>query len=746
MLARAGVVGGYLIAFAVTLASFVVVWFNHPGLLQIGRDADLSLWLNKAYFDWARPLDVTAMNPLQGMTSMLVALNPYLNPSVWVFHTDLAPVSKQVISFVVLFLEVTASTFVLGVALGFSGAFALVASLWLAFLLFPPFNFVFGLQGWLATNQLYGHTLALSNLLLVAFIQVGSGAGGKPTFVRRLARNWLLASCVLLLVLLIVLAAPFYNGGMLIGSFLLASVIFLSSTSLQQMLWRLAAGIYVAACCAALHFVAFFAGTKAYSARFSGPARSLLDIHWPAAFSPDLIAGARNGLCAWGLLCDRLSHWPLALTGSYWLQLSIVLGGIAVAIRMPAPLARVGALFSALWSVLLIVWIGANLGINGTFAFAPLYFYLMMYPFWAFFSLYAGLTLVEVIAVRVGARFPSSHPLWIPGTLCAAALALLPLFHAKPSAVFDPRSPQAHAATPIVETLAREISLRPGQAYRGSVATLLGAPDSPLRRQLLDDGQRPLKPDDFEDFLRKVAADTGNSHDLLDLWWHDIPTLSEYGQGLSKPLMFYIAHVLNAPTDGQYSNFGLPRLANIDVLRAMGVRFIVTDLTLPGDRARVTRAVRLKGGVDLILYELPDPNVAGFSPVKLARPISPPDLLQRISANPRLFESEAFAGSGAGSLLAPIQSSQIVFEKGAVHVTARSPATSALLLPVQFSHCFRLDGGRSAGVTLQRANLIHSLLLFSGELDVRLKWEFSFWRNSDCRWRDGEDARAMGLP
>ena len=86
----------------------------------------------------------------------------------------------------------------------------------------------------------------------------------------------------------------------------------------------------------------------------------------------------------------------------------------------------------------------------------------------------------------------------------------------------------------------------------------------------------------------------------------------------------------------------------------------------------------------------------------------------------------------------------MIFERGAVHVTASSPGTSALLLPVQFSHCFRLEPAQ--GVRMLRANLIHTLLIFSGELDVRLKWEFSFWRNSNCRWEDAEDARTLGLP
>jgi hypothetical protein len=65
---------------------------------------------------------------------------------------------------------------------------------------------------------------------------------------------------------------------------------------------------------------------------------------------------------------------------------------------------------------------------------------------------------------------------------------------------------------------------------------------------------------------------------------------------------------------------------------------------------------------------------------------------------------------------------------------------------VQFSHCFRLTGERTDGVRVLRANLLHTLVLFSGELDVRLKWEFSFWRNGDCRMRDAEDARVLGMP
>ena len=735
---------GYLAAYLVALLSLTAIWFRYSDFLYIGRDADLSLWLGKAYVNWARPLDVTAMNPFQGMTSMLMAINPWFNPAAWIFQTDVPEIAKQVVSFIIYFTEVTLSTFALGMALGFAPWFAFAGSLWLVVLLFPPLNFVFGLLGWLATNPLYGHTITLSNLLLVALINIGAERHAKRSFGYRLAFNWLLATCIFFLILLSVLAAPFYNGGMLLGSLLLAGVIFFSSTSSQQLLWRLAAGIYVLGCCAALHFPEFFAGARDYSARFSGPAGFLPAFHWSTEFDPDLIARARDELCAWGLLCDRLTQWPLALTGSRWLQVAIILGGIVVAIRTQPPLARIGALFSVLWTVLMLVWIGASLGIIAALPLSPLYVYLMMYPFWALFSLYVGVTVLEISAAALPARIQSAATLRVLAAICLVPLAFV-AFHAGRAALFKQRGPQLRVHSPITEILEREISLRPGQAFRGSVATLLGSPGSALRQRLLESAGRPLQAGEFEKFLQRLALDTGSSHDLLDLWWRDIPTLSEYGQGLSKPLMFYISNVLNAPQDAQDLNFAFPRLANIDVLRAMGVRFAITDLALPAP-ASLARTVPLKDGIDLHLYELPHPNIAGFSPLKVSGEISPAELSERIRANPALLESEAFANAAATTRqLVPVQRSHMIFERGAVHVTAASAGTSALLLPVQFSHCFRLLPEQADGIQVLRANLIHTLILFTGDLDTRLKWEFSFWRNSDCRLRDAEDVRKLGL-
>src|SRR5262249_61796795 len=100
----------YPAAYIIVLLSFTLIWFRHFPFLYIGRDAALSLWLGKAYLDLAHPFDITAMNPLQGMTSMLMAINPYFNPAGWIFQTGISEISKEVVSFIVYFIKANVST------------------------------------------------------------------------------------------------------------------------------------------------------------------------------------------------------------------------------------------------------------------------------------------------------------------------------------------------------------------------------------------------------------------------------------------------------------------------------------------------------------------------------------------------------------------------------------------------------------------------------------------------------------
>jgi hypothetical protein len=168
------------------------------------------------------------------MSSMLLAANTYFDPASWVLQSSLPEVPKRALSLAGYFLEITATSYALGVTLGFSRTFAFVGTLWLAVLLFSPFNYVLGLHGHLGSMPIYGHTLALSNLVLIAFSRIGATHQEGASLARRLTVNWLLASAILLLVLLAVLAYPFFNAAMLIGTFLLAGVLLVASRARRR--------------------------------------------------------------------------------------------------------------------------------------------------------------------------------------------------------------------------------------------------------------------------------------------------------------------------------------------------------------------------------------------------------------------------------------------------------------------------------------------------------------------------------
>jgi hypothetical protein len=219
----------YIAAYVAVLLSCTRIWSADPTLLYVGRDADFSIWLASAYLDWARPFGVTALNPFQGMGSMLMPMNPHFNPGAWIFQSDLGLSTKFVVSMAVYFVEVTVSCFVLGITLGFSRAFSFAAALWLVVLFLPPFNFVFGLQGIVATSPQWANTLALCNLILTLFILIGNHNWSARGSAYSCAINAALATGVVVLALVCLLTAPFYGAATMSGLVLLCAVVLLAS-------------------------------------------------------------------------------------------------------------------------------------------------------------------------------------------------------------------------------------------------------------------------------------------------------------------------------------------------------------------------------------------------------------------------------------------------------------------------------------------------------------------------------------
>jgi hypothetical protein len=751
----------YIAAYVAVLLSCTRIWSADPTLLYVGRDADFSIWLASAYLDWARPFGVTALNPFQGMGSMLMPMNPHFNPGAWIFQSDLGLSTKFVVSMAVYFVEVTVSCFVLGITLGFSRAFSFAAALWLVVLFLPPFNFVFGLQGIVATSPQWANTLALCNLILTLFILIGNHNWSARGLAYSCAINAALATGVVVLALVCLLTAPFYGAATMSGLVLLCAVVLLASSSAWQAFWRVAAGLYAVAICYALGILEFFAASKSLTARFAKGGSdeiSLPQIHWPTEFSSATLVSAQDWLCQAAVVCGGPLWFPGALTGGYWLHVAIIAGAIAVWVRMSRPLSSVGGWFALLWAGLLIFWLCCGLGIVTDVAISPIYVIVAMHPFWSFFSLFSLCLLVRCIARSVLLVAPPTVvnrpiPAWTSPFVLPVAVTAFSLIMALQYGDFLARQapavwyfPQRGAfdmrrSSAIVDRLRQEIALRPGQPFRGSVATILGAKGGSLRKGLGLPDDAPLAPGQFQDFFDKVRAATGNDHDLLDMWWFSIPTLSEYAQSISRQFVFYLMNFLSDPGDPNEVSVAFPRRANIEVLSAMGVRFIVIDRIVSDARATLLLSESIDGA-ELYLYEIARPNLGNYSPTEVHVDSGLGALLANVESDPGILARRAFVEAPVAGPLTPARDVRLVFERSGVRITASSDGTSMLLLPLQFSHCLHASDPK---VRVTRADLIFTLIQFNEHLDERLNWEFSFWRQSECRMKDVADLRKLGL-
>ncbi len=294
---------------------------------------------------------------------------------------------------------------------------------------------------------------------------------------------------------------------------------------------------------------------------------------------------------------------------------------------------------------------------------------------------------------------------------------------------------------PIVDRLRKELAILPGDRFMGSVATVWGAKGGALRQELSLPASTTLEPGQFEEFIAYVGNKTGNDHDLIDLWRFNIPTLSEYGQSVSRQYMFYIQNFLSESGDPTEVSIAFPRKANVGVMAAMGVCFIVIDRPLSDSRVTLALTEQF-AHTTLYLYEIADPILGNYSPVSFELDPNLSKFRASVEGDPGVLARTAYVQELVEGTVVPARDAQMAYEKGGVHVTASNEGTSVLLLPLQFSHCLST---RDHGVKLSRANLIFTQIKFHGVLDTKIEWEFDFWRGSDCRVQDVGDMRLLGL-
>jgi hypothetical protein len=299
----------------------------------------------------------------------------------------------------------------------------------------------------------------------------------------------------------------------------------------------------------------------------------------------------------------------------------------------------------------------------------------------------------------------------------------------------DNDRPNVYPPTPsaISESLQQSIGLVPGRKFNGRVATITGAEFSP--GTTWDDAFR---------YDLSLIRSIGNEHRTIGLWFYNIPTLIEFSHAI-RPLLFAVTKTFLArEQDGQRLNILNFRTANTRVLRLLGVRYLVTDRSLPVEGTSRILAIPVPGQIHpLALDELANPNI-GVSPttpiVERGRQAMP-----RLSDGDFDFETAAIVTDEIKTPLTRAAEIGISVEPGGLRVRASSEGESLVVIPFQYSHCLRAFSRQSGEeLTLIRADFLLTGVLFHGTLDADIEYRQGPFVGGLCGLSDlREDRQAL---
>jgi hypothetical protein len=534
---------------------------------------------------------------------------------------------------------------------------------------------------------------------------------------------------------LLILAAP---------QFIIAAVVSLiAARGRRRLMVRVALMAAIPLACATLGYASFLLGLAADSA---------------ANFFQNL--SVRPG----GLGEASMLFWsaatPVFFTAERTFILLGLIGGVSTAL-LTRGILRIAAIAFLLTEGLYIAVGVVHAYHPFWFGPAPWYFEGFLFPFHAIFAA-TLLSAPAAIARRLWrAQGPSASLRYRRAAMVVLtiAVAIAPWFYVRdrqqragmPDLAYYEPHPQPETA--ITRILKNEIALKPGAPFRGREATLTGR-IFPLSTSVDFLGLSAMP-----DIL--AMQTTGNLHSFAGLWQDLVPTLVEYNPLMTPAYFVFGRTFFTEPADRQIRNVLAMRRIDLRMLALVGVRFIVTDAPVEGAvRLRQTLAVpvtqemlerlgmrRPIPSFDLYLYELDRVNLGQYSPTEFRHAATASEMLE-VLAEPSLDPaSTAVTSEPLPNSLTHARLDAFEVEAGHFRVKASSEGWSLLVLPLEFSRCFRLDHkvGTAAEARLIRVDLLMTGIVFSKELDARLSYHTGPFVNSRCRLSDAEDMKTVKI-
>jgi hypothetical protein len=355
---------------------------------------------------------------------------------------------------------------------------------------------------------------------------------------------------------------------------------------------------------------------------------------------------------------------------------------------------------------------------------------------WPLYALFAAITLHWIVSfaakLLAHAKYLTNRSTHAQTIVLAAvfALAVILVLRKSPTAVGYPFPPRI---SPVVAILKANIALDPLSKFNGRILTTV-----PVKA---DGGDAWLQQFDA---ARDWAQVVGNDEMSIGLWYYRIPTLFEYNQFLSPAFHALIKRTMQRPPIAHQRNITILTYPNARVLKLLGVRYVL--MPQPDAALGELRASEDRAGVQWGLIELPEPNLATYSPTSIETRRELASALDFVADDGVDLTKRAVTASPVVGALVPVQSSALAMADEDLHIMAESAGRSLVVVPVEFSHCLELHEPRPGSGTdavLFRVDGVLTGILFEHDLDAVLSFRIGPLHNPLCRWQDYQDLRAM---
>lgn len=280
-----------------------------------------------------------------------------------------------------------------------------------------------------------------------------------------------------------------------------------------------------------------------------------------------------------------------------------------------------------------------------------------------------------------------------------------------------------------------------------------GWPDEPELHGFFTNNIRQLAGQRFRGSVLFWQPDYPALLTMTSGWAGAIPTVNEYSQLVTPQALYFIHVLLKKDVRGNLNWFqpffvnGTYTEAYWTALRMFGVRYFIGYSRLPiaedlGFPLTTLPHVRIaEEPATWNIYELPHPNVGDYSPTEVVTAHSGAEIMAVLGNLGFDATRQAVLSASIAERLVPAREMRMSRIRGGLHVSGHSDGTSLIVLPQQFSNCLR---ARDERVRVVRANLMMTGVIFSGDLDTDIAFDYGIFTPA-CRQVDLADMKQLDL-